>query len=86
MWAAGMRKLICPASTQCYFDVFCATHDKPSKLSIEIVERSYCIEGRSTPKSRTGGTFGAFKVEPIGTQPIIADVPQPVLCVRFVSD
>ena len=86
MRAASMRKLVSPTSPQCYFNVLGAAHDKSSKISIEIVESSYVIEGRSCSKSRTGCAFRVFKVEPVGTQPIIADVPQPVLSVRFVGD
>ena len=81
-----MPHLVGPASTQGDLHVFGAAHGQASQYPVEIVKCRDSVKCGAGFESWTAGSFGMFEVQPIGTEPIIADMAQPIFRLRVIGD
>ena len=63
-----------------------APHGQAAQYPIEIIERSDSFKCGAGFKSWAARSLGMFEIQPIGAEPVIADMPQPIFGLCLVGD
>ncbi len=79
-------QLIGPASPHCDFDPFHRVEHQQAQCTVEFIERDNVFKGGAGLESRAGLPLGMFKIEPVGAQPVIADMLEAMLRQRGIGD
>ena len=74
-----------PGAAQRDLDPLYGVHDMQAQLAVENIEGDGVVKARAISERMVAiGLGGGFKGQPIGPQPVIADMAQIVLCPRAV--